>query len=170
MLGEARSNKAKRVSAAGILNETNPRPLQPDEPVSWIAHPPASSHALSHCVAGAPRVWRQRMVLRIEPQLTVTKLRPRLMFIEEKIVANLGRAATSINMFEFEFPTRQTDRRRHGRSRVCDFRSYGWQCSATERPATRAGAQAHDPVVGLHPNPLGATDTRPRCRRRAPWR
>jgi putative transposase len=30
------------------------------------------------------------------------------------------------------------------------------QCSATERPATRAGAQGHDPVVGHHSNPLGA--------------
>jgi putative transposase len=37
---------------------------------------------------------------------------------------------------------------------VCDFRSDGWQCYATERP--RAGAQAHHPVVGLHSNPLGA--------------
>jgi hypothetical protein len=48
------------------------------------------------------------------------------------------------------------DRGRHGQSRVCDFRSDGWQCSAAERRATRAGAQARDPMVGLHPNPLGA--------------
>jgi putative transposase len=42
------------------------------------------------------------------------------------------------------------NRGRNGRSRVCDFRSDGWQCFATERPATHGGAQAHDPVVGLH--------------------
>jgi hypothetical protein len=39
---------------------------------------------------------------------------------------------------------------RHGQSRVCDFRPDGWQYSATERSVTRPGAQAHDPVVGLH--------------------
>jgi hypothetical protein len=51
---------------------------------------------------------------------------------------------------------REPDRGRHGQSRVCDFRSDDWQCSATERPATRAGAKAHDPVGGLHSDPLGA--------------
>jgi putative transposase len=45
---------------------------------------------------------------------------------------------------------------RLGQSRVYDFRSNGWQCSATPCSAARAGAQAHDHVAGLHPNPPGA--------------
>src|SRR5580692_944631 len=43
-----------------------------------------------------------------------------------------------------------------GQSRVYYFRSNGWQCSATPCSTARAGAQAHDHVARLHPNPSGA--------------
>jgi Homeodomain-like domain len=46
------------------------------------------------------------------------------------------------------------------------------QCSATERPVTCAGAQAHDTVVGLHSNPLGwrePTSSLQKCSRCAVW-
>ena len=52
----------------------------------------------------------------------------------------------------------------------CDFRSNGWQYPAPPRAAAGAGAgaQEHDPMAGLHSDPLGAvwlglTSSQRRC-------